>query len=85
MPHQCFLIRAHLLPQSNCSLDWETLVSLLLKTLLYCVSLDLLYKNATVSVQDNMADLPILFAEKALMIANQISKKLPISSVENPD
>lgn len=49
------------------------------------VSLDLLYKNATVSVQDNMANLPILFAEKALMIVNQISKKLPISSVANPD
>ena len=44
------------------------------------VSLDLLYKNCTVSVQGNLDKLPILFAEKALMIESQLGKKIPFSS-----
>ena len=44
------------------------------------VSLDLLLRNSTVSVQDNLANIPILFAEKALMIENQLGKKIPSSS-----
>ena len=45
------------------------------------VSADLIYKQSTVSVQGDMEELPILFAEKALMIADKVSKKLPYSSV----
>lgn len=41
------------------------------------VSMDLLLKNATVSVQGNLSKYPILYAEKALMIANQLAAKLP--------
>lgn len=44
------------------------------------VSADMLYKNLTVSVQGDLDKYPILFAEKALMMAEQISKKLPTSS-----
>lgn len=44
------------------------------------VSADLLYKQATISVQGNMDKLPILFAEKALMLTEQVSKRLPFSS-----
>ena len=44
------------------------------------VSLDLLYRNSTVSVQGNMSELPIIYAEKALILANQLSKKIPMSS-----
>ena len=49
------------------------------------VSLDLLYKNSTISVQGNLAKYPILFAEKALIIANQLSKKIPASSANYLD
>ena len=45
------------------------------------VSADLIYKQATVSVQGHMSQLPILFAEKALMLTDKISKKLPFTSV----
>ena len=44
------------------------------------VSLDMLYQNSTVSVQTNLSNIPILFAEKAMMIANQLGKKMPSSS-----
>jgi len=44
------------------------------------VSLDLLYKQSTVSVQAHLANIPILFAEKALMIESQLAKKIPTSS-----
>ena len=46
------------------------------------VSADLLYKNSTVSIQGNLAKYPILFAEKAVMMANQLSKKIPDSSAK---
>ena len=41
------------------------------------VSMDLLLKRSTVSVQGDLSRYPILYAEKALMIANQLSAKLP--------
>ena len=44
------------------------------------VSMDLLYKNSTVSVQGNLEKYPILFAEKALMLTEQLAKKIPVSS-----
>ena len=47
------------------------------------VSADLVYRQATISVQGNMDKLPILFAEKALMLTDQISKRVPYSSVSN--
>ncbi len=40
------------------------------------VSSDLLFNNLTVSVQGNLTNYPILFAEKALIIANQLGKKV---------
>ena len=40
------------------------------------VSMDLLLKNATVSIQGNLSKYPILYAEKALMMANQLAAKL---------
>ena len=39
------------------------------------VPLDLLMDRATVSVQGNLSDIPIIFAEKALMLANTLSKR----------
>ena len=44
------------------------------------VSLDLLFKNCTVSVQGNLVNIPILFAEKALIMESQLAKKIPASS-----
>ena len=46
------------------------------------VSMDLLYKNSTISVQGNLSKYPILFAEKALIMANQLSKKIPFTSAK---
>lgn len=38
---------------------------------------DLVYNSALVSIQGDIDKLPILFAEKALMLANQLAKKIP--------
>ena len=35
------------------------------------------YNNSTVSIQGDINHLPLIFAEKALIIANQLSKKIP--------
>jgi hypothetical protein len=59
---------------------YKKLINAIEGLILAGVSADLLYQKSTVSVQGNMAKLPILFAEKALMLAKQISKKLPHSS-----
>lgn len=40
----------------------------------------LAYNRSTVSIQGDIGTLPIFFAEKALIIANQLSKKIPIKS-----
>ena len=45
------------------------------------VSADLIYRQATISVQGHMSQLPILFAEKALMLTDKLSKKLPLTSI----
>ena len=42
------------------------------------VSMDLLLKNSMVSVQGNLSKYPILFAEKAIMMANHLGEKLPV-------
>ncbi len=44
------------------------------------VSADLLYKNSTVSIDGNLSKIPILFAEKALILAHQLGNKIPASS-----
>lgn len=44
------------------------------------VSVDLLYRNSTVSVQGDLSKFPILFAEKALMLTEQLGKRIPNSS-----
>ena len=41
------------------------------------VSKDLILKNSTISVQGDLSKYPIIFAEKALMLANQLGDKLP--------
>ena len=41
------------------------------------VPYDLLLKHSTVSVQGDLSKIPVLHAEKALILANQLSKKLP--------
>ena len=43
-------------------------------------SLDAIYRNATISIQGNLSKLPILFAEKALILENQLVKRMPTSS-----
>lgn len=40
----------------------------------------LTYNRATVSIQGNVNHLPLIFAEKAIMIANQLSKRIPFKS-----
>lgn len=40
------------------------------------VSMDLLLKRFTISIQGNLSKQPLIFAEKALMMANQISNKI---------
>lgn len=40
------------------------------------VSLNLLKRHCTVSIQGDLSNLPIIFAEKAVMIANQLGKKI---------
>ena len=42
------------------------------------VPLDLLYKNSTISIQTNMENLPVIFAEKAVFLSNQLANKLTI-------
>ncbi len=42
------------------------------------VSERLAYNRAMVSVQGNVDKLPLIFAEKAIIIANQLSKKIPV-------
>jgi hypothetical protein len=44
------------------------------------VSLDLIYRNCTVSTIGGLAEISILFAEKALILLNQLAKKIPSSS-----
>ena len=41
------------------------------------VSMDLLLRNSTVSVQGDLSKHPIIFAEKAIMMASQLGAKLP--------
>ena len=38
----------------------------------------LVYNHATVSIQGNVNNLPIIFAEKALRLATQVAKRIPI-------
>ena len=40
----------------------------------------LTYNRSTVSVQGNVNHLPLIFAEKALILANQLSKRIPVKS-----
>ena len=51
------------------------LISTMEALILKGVSSDLLYNNMTVSIQGNLANYPILFAEKAIIAANKLSKK----------
>lgn len=41
---------------------------------------ELVYKSAVVSVQGDTEHLPLIFAEKALILSSQLSKKIPIKS-----
>ena len=41
------------------------------------VSADLIYNNMTISVNGDLSKYPLLFAEKALMMAHQLSEKIP--------
>ena len=41
------------------------------------VTAKLVYNNSTISTLGNMEKLPIMFAEKALMLSNQVAKKIP--------
>ncbi len=40
----------------------------------------LTYNRSTVSIQGNVDHLPLIFAEKALILANQLSKRIPIKN-----
>lgn len=40
----------------------------------------LVYNRATVSVQGNLTELPLFFAEKALITAHQVGKRIPVKS-----
>ena len=44
------------------------------------VPADYVYKSALVSVQGDLNHLPIIFAEKAVILADQLSKRLPIKN-----
>lgn len=45
---------------------------------------DLLYRNSTVSTNGNLSHLDVFFAEKALMLSNQISKRLAAAAIQRP-
>ena len=64
----------------NIELIYNRLISTVENLASAGVSADLLYKNLTVSVQGDLTNYPILFAEKALMLTEQLSKKIPTSS-----
>ena len=64
----------------NAENAYDRLIKALESLIAEGVSADLVYRQATVSVQGNMETLPILFAEKALMMAEQLSKRIPYSS-----
>lgn len=38
------------------------------------------YNSALVSIQGNVDNLPIIFAEKAIILANQLAKRIPVKS-----
>ena len=38
------------------------------------------YNSAFVSIQGDTINLPIIFAEKAIILANQLAKKIPVKS-----
>ena len=40
----------------------------------------LVYNSALVSVQGNVDKLPLVFAEKALILSTQLAKRIPIKS-----
>ena len=40
----------------------------------------LTYNRATISIQGDINSLPLIFAEKALIVANQVSKRIPVKS-----
>ena len=64
----------------NAEMAYDRLIKTFESLIAAGVSADLVYKQATISVLGNMEQLPILFAEKALMILDQISKKVPYTS-----
>ena len=41
---------------------------------------NLVYNSALVSIQGDVHDLPVIFTEKAIILANQLSKKIPIKN-----
>lgn len=41
---------------------------------------DFVYNSALVSIQGNVENLPIIFAEKAIILANQLSKRIPVKN-----
>lgn len=38
------------------------------------------YNSSTVSIQGNMDNLPLIFAEKAMLLCNQLAKSIPVKS-----
>ena len=44
------------------------------------VSAENVYNSALVSIQGNVDSLPIIFAEKAIILATQLAKRIPVKS-----
>lgn len=44
------------------------------------VNINLLYRRSLVSIQGNIDKLPIIFAEKALILSTQLAKKIPLTA-----
>ena len=65
-------------------LNVDNITSRLFKTfellIIAGVPADYVYKSALVSIQGNLNHLPIIFAEKAAILADQLSKRLPIKN-----
>jgi len=66
------------------SLNIDDITSRLFKTMelliISGVPADYVYNSALVSVQGNLQHLPLIFAEKSIILAEQLSKRLPIKA-----
>ncbi len=64
----------------NIDMVYNRLINAIEGLIIAGVSEKLAYNNATVSIQGNPDKLPIIFAEKAMILATHLAKRIPVKS-----